>query len=229
MTLPDTSLERPDQVEPPRLSHFGAAVRLVLVLTVLGVLIGAAWAWLAPPIHVVYALTKGGDRVRGYVGDESDLVFLGAFLMTGLLVVLAVSAAVATWQWRPHRGPVLAGALALGALASAGAAAGVGAVVARWRYGAVDVGTAPISPEHRIYYARQAPAVFFGHSPWQIAASVVLPAGIAALIYAISALSTRRDDLDAWPPMTYELARIIDPAATAADGPRADPSSPSPR
>ena len=30
---------------------------------------------------------QDGDRVRGYLGDESDFVFLGAFLMTGLLFV----------------------------------------------------------------------------------------------------------------------------------------------
>jgi hypothetical protein len=230
MSAPDF---RPDHVEPPRLSHLGAAARVVLGLALLGVVVGAAWAWLAPPIQIVLALTKGGDRVRGYVGDESDLVFLGAFVMTGLLFVLAVSAAVAAWQWRPHRGPLLIGALSIGAVASAGAAAGVGAALARWRYGAVDLAAAPISPEHRVVYTHEAPAVFFGHTPLQIAASVVFPAGVAALVYAICALSTKRDDLGAWPPIevAYAVAPVgpIDPVPTAAGDPPADPSSPSPR
>jgi hypothetical protein len=63
--------------------------------------------------------------------------------------------------------------------------------------------------------------VFYGHTPWQIAASVIVPAGIVALIYAICALSTKRDDLGAWPP-------ISDPAPTAVVDRPVDPSSPSP-
>ncbi|MCV7135983.1 DUF2567 domain-containing protein, partial [Mycobacterium hodleri] len=139
-------------VEPPSLSHRRAAIRVALSLVGVGVLLGLAWAWLAPPIQLVIALTKSGDRVRGYVGDESDLLFLGAFVMTGLLFAMAVAAAVAVWQWRPHRGPLMVAALSVGSLAAAGAAAGVGAAVARWRHGAVDVAAAPISPEHRVLY-----------------------------------------------------------------------------
>jgi hypothetical protein len=223
------TMSLPNPVEPPRLSHRAAGVRVVLGLALIGAVVGAAWAWLAPPIQIVLAMTKSGDRVRGYVGDESDLVFLGAFLMTGMLFVLAVSAAVAVWQWRAHRGPILAGALSLGALAAAGTAAGVGAALARWRHGSVDLASAPISPEHRIFYTHEAPAVFFGHTPLQIAASVVFPAGVAALVYAMCVLSAKRDDLDAWPPIEMAFAVPIDPVPTAAGDPPADPSSPSPR
>ena len=230
--MSEMSLDRPNQIEPPRLSHRQAAVRVVVGLALLGVVVGAVWAWLAPPIQLVIALAKDGDRVRGYVGDESDLLFLGAFLMTGLLFALAVTAAVAVWQWKPHRGPVMVAALSIGALVAAGAAAGVGAALARWRYGVVDVGGAPISPEHRVSYTHEAPAVFFGHTPLQIAASIVVPAGVAALVYAICALSTRRDDLGAWPPIEVAFAAVpvgaIGPAPTAVGDPLADPSPPSP-
>ena len=58
-----------------------------------------------------------------------------------------------------------------------------------------------MSPEHRVHYVVEAPAVFFGHSPLQIAATVLFPAAIAALVYALMAVSTARDDLDAWPPV----------------------------
>ncbi|MDX1891052.1 DUF2567 domain-containing protein [Mycolicibacterium sp. 050158] len=221
MTLPDVSVAPAQPVAPPRFTHRQAAVRVVGTLVVLGVVVGAVWAWLAPPIQIVIALTKSGDRVRGYLGDESDFVFLGAFLMTGLLVVLAVTTAVAAWQWRPHRGPVMVAAVSIGTLAAAGVAAGVGAALARWRWGAIDVASAPVSPEHRVFYTHEAPAVFYGHTPWQIAASVIVPAGIVALIYAICALSTKRDDLGAWPP-------ISDPAPTAVVDRPVDPSSPSP-
>jgi hypothetical protein len=232
MSLPHLPLERSDQVEPPRISQRQAAVRVVLGLTLLGVAVGAVWAWLAPSIQLVIALAKDGDRVRGYVGDESDLLFLGAFLMTGLLFALAVTAAVAVWQWRPHRGPLLVGALSIGAIAAAGTAAGVGAALARWRHGVVDVAAAPISPEHRVFYTHEAPAVFFGHGPLQIAASIIVPAGVAALVYAICALTTKRDDLGAWPPVetAYPMALggPIDPAPTVAVDPPAAPSRPSP-
>jgi hypothetical protein len=210
-------------LESPRVSLRQAAIRVVVVLALLGVVVGVVWAWLAPPIALVFALAKDGDRVRAYVGDESDLLFLGAFLMTGLLFGLAVTAAVAVWQWRPHRGPVMVGALSIGGLAAGGIAAGVGAALARWRHGVPDIAAAPISPEHRIYYTQEAPAVFFGHGPFQIAASIIVPAGIAALVYAICALSTKRDDLGAWPPGP------IGPAPTAAGDPPADPSPPWPR
>jgi hypothetical protein len=232
MTPPYVSAERSDLVAPPRLSHRQAALRVVAALTAAGVVIGAVWAWLAPPVQLVIALTKDGDRVRGYVGDESDLLFLGAFLMTGLLFALAVTAAVAAWQWRPHRGPVMVGALSIGALAAAGAAAGVGAGLARWRWGAVDVGAAPVTPEHRVFYTHEAPAVFFGHTPQQIAASIIVPAGVAALVYAIAALSTRRDDLGAWPPIEVPYLVVpsgtIDPVPTAAADLLDAPSPPSP-
>ena len=232
MNLAHLSLERSDQVAPPRLSQRQAAVRVVAGITLLGVVVGAVWGWVAPPIQLVIALTKDGDRVRGYVGDESDLIFLGAFLMTGLLFALAVTAAVAVWQWRPHRGPVMVGALSIGALAAAGAAAGVGAAVARWRHGVVDVAAAPISPEHRVSYALEAPAVFFGHGPLQLAASIIVPAGVAALVYAICALSTKRDALGAWPPI--EVPHLVTPAGPIVQAPTsdadllADPSPPSP-
>ncbi|KAA0101288.1 DUF2567 domain-containing protein [Mycolicibacterium sp. P1-18] len=218
-------------LEAPRLSNRQAAIRVALALVGVGVVIGVAWAWIAPPIQLVIALTKSGDRVRGYVGDESDLLFLGAFVMTGLLFAMAVAAAVATWQWRPHRGPLMVAALSVGSLAAAGAAAGVGAAVARWRHGVVDVGAAPVSADHRVFYTHEAPAVFFGSGPFQIAASIVIPAGVAALVYAICALSTKRDDLGAWPPVEvpYFVGPVSGPAPTAAAGPPFDPSPPSPR
>ncbi|MEU0496313.1 DUF2567 domain-containing protein [Mycobacterium sp. NPDC006124] len=218
---------------PPRLSRIRAAIRVALALVVAGVVVGLAWAWLAPPIQLVIALTKSGDRVRGYVGDESDLLFLGAFVMSGLLFVMAVAAAVAAWQWRPYRGPTMVAALSVGSLAAAGAAAGVGTAVARWRHGAVDVMAAPVSPEHRVFYTHEAASVFFGSGPFQIAASVVIPAGVAALVYALCALSTKRDDLGAWPPEEVPFLVTPDglsgPAPTAGVDPPSDLRPPSPR
>ena len=106
--------------------------------------------------------------------------YLAAAMAVGFLSVLAVIAAVLVWQWRAHRGPLQASALAIGSVAAAAVATGVGALGAHWRYGSVDVAGAPVSPENRVHYVVEAPAVFFGHSPLVIAATLLLPAAVAA-------------------------------------------------
>ena len=95
MSIPDVV---PDVVAPPRVSRRSAVVRVVVGLVVAGVVVGALWAWLAPPIQAVVALTKSGNRVRGYVGDEADHLFLGAFLVVGMLAVVAIMSAMLAWQ-----------------------------------------------------------------------------------------------------------------------------------
>jgi hypothetical protein len=216
-----------DDAAPPRVSRRTAVIRVVVALVLAGVLVGVLWAWLAPPIQAVVALTKSGNRIRGYLGDESDHLFLGAALLAGLLGAVAVVSATLVWRWRAHRGPAMVGALAVGATAAAGLATGVGAVLVRWRYGVIDVAAAPVSPEHRVHYVIEAPAVFFGHTPLQIATTILLPAGVAALVYALCTLATKRDDLGAWPPVT-DPAPATDPAPTGGDDPPVDPSPPLP-
>jgi hypothetical protein len=226
-----------DEVIPSRVSRRSAVVGVVIGLLAAGVVVGAVWAWLAPPIQAVVALTRSGDRIRGYLGDESDHLFLGAFLMAGLLGAVAVIAATLVWQWRAHRGPGMVGALAVGGMATAGAATGVGAALVRWRYGVIDLAAAPVTPEHRVHYVLEAPAVFFGHTPVQIAMTILLPAGASALVYALCTLATKRDDLGAWPPIVsvraVDPAQIINPTPvigpepTVAGGPPVDPSEPS--
>jgi len=185
---------------------------VVAGVTVAGALTGALWAWLAPPIHSVVAMTKSGERIKASLGNEADHFFVAAFLIVGMLGVLAVVAAVLLWQRRAHRGPVMVTALTSGLAAGAVAAVGVGAALVHWRYGAIDIAGAPVSPEHRVHYVIEAPAVFFGHSPLQIAASILLPAAAAALVYALMAVSTQRDDLGAWPPVEEP---VIGPPITA--------------
>ena len=190
-----------NEVAPPRISRGRAAVTVVVGLTIAGALMGALWALIAPPIHGVIALTKSGDRVHAALGNEADNFFVAAFLLVGMVVVLAVVSAVLVWQWRPHRGPMLCAALAIGSAAAAGAAAGVGALIARARYDIIDIAGAPISPEHRVQYVTEAPPVFFAHTPLLIAASILFPVAMAALVYALIAVSTSRDDLGGWPPV----------------------------
>lgn len=213
----------------PRISTRVAAGRVFLGLLVAGAIVGALWAWLAPPIQGVVALTRAGDRVRAYVGSDSDHFFLGAFLQIGLLGALAVIGTVLVWQWRAHRGPFQVAAVACGMAAGAGVSAGVGAALVHWRYGGIDVDAAPVSEGNRVHYVLEAPAVFFGHGPLVIAAGILLPAAVAALTYALLTASTSRDDLGGWPPVEYAGVYPPIPVATApASGAVDQPSAPGP-
>ncbi len=203
-----------NDLAPPRISRGRAALTVIAALALTGVAIGALWAWLAPAVHGVVALTKGGERIRAHLGTEADNFFVAAFLVVGMLCAVAVIASVLVWQWRAHRGPMMVAALALGAAGAAGAAAGVGAALVHLRYGSIDVGQAPVSPDHRVHYVIEAPPVFFGHSPLLVAVTILFPAAIAALVYSLTAVAIPRDDLGAWPPVAGDE---IDPSVTAGN------------
>jgi Protein of unknown function (DUF2567) len=183
----------------PRTSRGRAVVVVAVGLLLAGVLVGGLWAWIAPPIHGVVALTHDGDRLHDYLGDESEHFFVAAFLMLGLLNVVAAVASVLAWQWRAPRGPGMVAALCTGAVIAAAAAAGVGALLVHLRYGAVNFAAAPVSHKDPVYYFTEAPPVFFGRTPLQIACTLLLPATTAALVYAVPAAATARDDLGGYP------------------------------
>ncbi len=186
----------------PRTSRNRALLTVVLVLSATGVLVGALWAWIAPPVHAVVAVSRKGERVHDYLGPESQNFFVAPFLLLGLLGVVAVVAAVGVWQWRDHRGPHMVAALTVGLLGAAAAAAGVGALLVLLRYGALHFDTVALtSGDHNVTYVSQAPPVFFGHLPLQIAATLLSPTGTAALVYAMAATGTVRDDLGGYPPV----------------------------
>jgi hypothetical protein len=126
-------------------------------------------------------------------------LFVAAAVLIGLLCMLAIVSAVAVWQWRAHRGPVLATALWIGLVAAGAAAAGVGAALAHWRYGTPDHPGAALTQENRVHYFTEAPGVFAGHGPLQIAVTLLLPAALAALVYSVLAVAAPRDDLGGWP------------------------------
>lgn len=187
-------------VSQPRTTRRASAERVVAALTVAGAAVGALWVVLAPPVHGVVALSTSGERAHAYLGNEADNFFLAAALLLGMLTVLAVVSAVAVWQWRAHRGPVLAAALSAGSALGALAAAGVGTGLARLRYGVVDVDSVAVTADDRFHYYTEAPSAFFGHTPVQMAVTVLVPAAAAAAVYALAAVSTARDDLGGHPP-----------------------------
>ncbi|WAC94394.1 DUF2567 domain-containing protein [Mycobacterium sp. Aquia_213] len=180
------------RVAPSRLR---AIILVALGLSATGVLVGALWAWLAPPIHLVVAMTRSGERVHDYLGTESQHFFDVPCLLLGLLTVLAVVAPVLTWQWRRLRGPGMVIGLTIGMVGAAGVASGVGAVLALLRYGALDVDKVPVVGSPAVSYVVQAPPVFFGPGPLQIAITLLWPAAIAALVYALLAAGSAHDDL----------------------------------
>ena len=183
----------------PRISRRRAAVTVAAGLLPVGALIGALWAWVAPPIKGAVALTHSGERLHEYLGSEADHFFVSAFLMLGLLNVVAAVAAVLAWQWRPHRGPGMVTGLCTGVVIAAGAAVGVGVLLAHLRYGTPDFAAAPVSHEHPLYYVTEAPSVFFGPSWLQSACTLLIPAATAALVYAVPVAATARDDLGGYP------------------------------
>ena len=188
---------------PPRRSRRNAAVIVVVALAICGAGLGALWAWIAPPIHTITALTRSGERVDAFLGTEADNLFVAAAMMTGLLSMLAIVSAVLVWQWRPYRGPVLVTALWIGQVAAGAAAAGVGAALAHWRYGTPDHQGVALTQENRVHYFTEAPGVFAGHGPLQIAVTLLLPAALAALVYSLLAVATPRDDLGGWPAVDH--------------------------
>ena len=183
----------------PRISRRRAAITVTAGLLPVGALVGALWAWLAPPIKGAVALTHSGERLHEYLGSEADHFFVSAFLMLGLLNVVAAVAAVLAWQWRPHRGPAMVTGLCTGMVIAAGAAVGVGVLLVHLRYGTPDFAAAPVSHDRPLYYVTEAPSVFFGPSWLQSACTLLIPAATAALVYAVPVAATARDDLGGYP------------------------------
>ena len=196
-----------------------ALLVVVLGSAVTGVVIGGVWAWIAPPIHAVVALTRSGERVHDYLGNESEHFFVAPALMLGLLTVLAAVASVGVWQWREHRGPEMVIALSSGMVAAAAAASAVGAGLVRLSYGALNFDAVPLTKSPSVAYVVQAPPVFFSDGPLQIALTLLWPAGIAALVYAVRAAADARDDLGALPPQPRPSETLPVGGGGAAEAP----------
>lgn len=190
----------PPPATAPRKPRARALVVAALGPMVAGVLLGGLWAWIAPPIHAVVALTRAGERVHDYLGNESEHFFDAPCLMLGLLTVLAVVAPVLGWHWRKHRGPGMVVALSTGLVTAAAAATATGAALVRVFYGALNFDAVPLSEAPSVAYVIQAPPVFFAQNPLQVALTLLWPAAIAALVYAVLAAADARDDLGALPP-----------------------------
>lgn len=192
-----------------------ALATMTVGLASTGAVGGGLWGWIARPIHAVVALARNGERVHDYLGMESQHFFDAPCLMLGLLSWVAMVAPVLAWQWRQHRGPGLVVGLSIGMVACAAAAAAVGAVVVRLRYGAVNFDAVPLSADHKVAYVVEAPPVFFAQTPWQVAMTLIWPAAIAALVCALMAAASARDDLGAL-PLADEPSSTLEPEASVS-------------
>lgn len=193
-------------VRAPRLPRPVALGIVAAAVAAAGAAVGVAWARLAPSIHGVVVLAHSGEHVQAYLGDEAEHFFVAPFLLVGLLTVTAMVAAAASWQWRAHRGPGMVAALSLGVIGGAALAALAGDRLVRQRYGVIDVDAAPVSATQRVHYFADAPPVFFGDTPLQITATLLLPAAAAALLYGLCATWVLRDDLGGYPSVTADAA-----------------------
>jgi hypothetical protein len=197
-----TEYAGPAPVQPagvPREARVRAVLTVALGVAATGVAIGGLWAWIAPPIRAVVAITRAGERVHDYLGTESEHFFIAPCLLLGLLTALAVVGAVLVWQRRAHRGPAMVLGLSLGMVVAAAVAAGTGALLVRLRYGALNFDAVPVSGSPAVAYVTQAPPVFFALDLPQVAVTLLWPAGIAALVYALLAAADARDDLGGLP------------------------------
>jgi len=191
--------ETPEPAGVPATSRTRAIATAALGAAATGALIGGLWAWIAPPIHAVVAITHGGERVHDYLGTESAHFFDAPCLMLGLLTALAVVAPVLVWQWRRRRGPGMVIGLSIGMVIVAAAAAATGAALVRLRYGALNFDAIPLPGSSSVAYVTEAPPVFFSQGPLQVAVTLMWPAAFAALVYAVLAAAHARDDLGGLP------------------------------
>jgi hypothetical protein len=126
-------------------SELGAGLWLVLGLLLVGVVLGVAWALVAPGLPTVVA----ADGTTAAVNPESRSRFdpVALFVLSGLVVGLLSGAL--SWLWRRWRGTVVLVAVVAGSLASASVAEVVGLVVANLRYsggvGSAAVGSTVVS------------------------------------------------------------------------------------
>ncbi|OMC43685.1 hypothetical protein A5745_17580 [Mycobacterium sp. IS-2888] len=190
-----TETSRPEPTSVARTFRARPIAVAALGFSLIGALIGGLWAWIAPPIHVAVAITRAGERVHEYLGTESGHFFNAPCLMLGLLTVVSVIAPVLAWQRRERRGPAMVVGLSVGMMVVAAAASAVGALSVLLRYGAVNFDAVPLVGKPAVAYVVQAPPVFFGPGPLHAVLTLLWPAGVAALVYAVLAAGNARDDL----------------------------------
>jgi hypothetical protein len=107
-----------------------SALGVLCGVALLGIPLGAIWAWLAPAQRVL--AIKGGRLVPVAAESYHRYDDLAVFLLIGFGAGLLIG--VATWLLRARRGPVILLAVVAGSLLSAWLAARTGLAFAGWHY-----------------------------------------------------------------------------------------------
>ena len=181
--------------EPSQPPHHGAAFRRAAgdgALTLAGAAVGRCGRGWPRRCTGVVALSKTGERVHAYLGNEADHFFVAAALLLGMLTVLAAVSAVAVWQWRAHRGPVMVAALTIGSALGGWPPAGSGRP---WPIDAT-ASTSPRTgdPGQPVPLLHRGAVGFFGHSPVQMATGLPVPAaGRRRGVYVAGRCATHDD------------------------------------
>jgi hypothetical protein len=168
-----------------------AGLRCAAILVVVGLPLGALWAFLAPVVHVV-ALPGGGS---GVPAGEADHAFDAVAIHVLLIAAFGVIAAAVAWRRRHRRGPVMLVALVAGSLVGAWVAGRVGALLA-WAASPVPVLVDPAALSRSGTPGGPVPAVLTSvpasPGPWWLA----LIAGLAAsLTYVLAAIIDGHEEM----------------------------------
>jgi hypothetical protein len=168
-----------------------AGLRYAAILVVVGLPLGALWAFLAPVVHVV-ALPGGGS---GSPAGEADHAFDAVAIHVLLVAAFGVIAGAVAWRRRHRRGPVLLVALVAGTLLGAWAAGRIGSLLA-WAASPVPVLVDPAALSRSGAPGGPVPAVLTSvppsPGPWWIA----LVAGLAgALTYVLAAIVDGHEEM----------------------------------
>jgi hypothetical protein len=153
------------------------ALGVLCGVALIGIPLGAIWAWLAPAQRV--QVIKGGRHVPLAAETYHRYDDLAVFLLIGFGAGLFIG--VATWLLRARRGPVVLLATVAGSLLGAWLAARTGLVFAGWHY------PMPAHPQVGAILA-ESPRL---ESAWAVVAQPLA----AALAYGTAAAWNGTDDL----------------------------------
>ncbi|PVZ08885.1 DUF2567 domain-containing protein [Actinomycetospora cinnamomea] len=168
-----------------------AGLRYAAILVVVGLPLGALWAFLAPVVHTV-ALPGGGS---GVPAGEADHAFDAVAIHVLLIAAFGVIAGAVAWRRRHRRGPVLLVALVVGSLAGAWVAGRIGGLLA-WAASPIPVLVDPAALDRAGAPGGPVPAVLTSvppsPGPWWLA----LVAGLAAaLTYVLAAIIDGHEEM----------------------------------
>lgn len=149
-----------------------AALIVIGVLAVVGVLAGLVWLWWSPSRGIALALGP-----HSLIPDETENFIAADGRYAVVTAVVGLVAAILCWRWKSVRGPVMAVGLTVGA----GVGAGLTALVGRLFGGGVS--------------GAASQKIITPHLELRALGLLALEAAVALLVYGLSVTVSARDDL----------------------------------